>query len=462
MSDQAELPPTTAWSVLFVALIGTIALVATDPSLVPGVLVGGVLAIAILGFGDSLWRVLVASAVLSVGAFGAIGAVGFAAGSSAFGGLPAIASLFVGVGLVVTITGGIPNQELRQVGVVGACTGVFSVFLFSFTSSLSAEEATLMEFLSALSFIFGDGATGFAITIVMTGIVLAGAVMFLPVGMFYRSPHENRQTAFENKRKMAGTIVVYTVLVLVVMVVLRSVVVIFGYGNTPLSLVTEGLLVRSVLFSLSGIGVFLAVVSIGIRLLWGDVEETALPAYPLVFGAVVGTLLSLLLLVVSGLRAQQPEAAAALYGGTAIVFGIGGPLAVRYAKWGNDVAADGATLLAFSLVATVLGWVGVNEPVGLGLRGVALLVALAAGLFAYSASRYGTTLAAEVGSENAAPEPQLLSLGRNGAIAAIGLVAAVPLLWVSTFLTPTLALNSAAGLFAGLVAILASLWLLFR
>lgn len=461
---RSGFPATTARVVAGVALVGTLALVSREPVVGLGALSGIVLAVAIRGFTGSIGRMTIAGALLPIGVLGAVASTAVAIDVTLSVVVLAVPAVLLGLAVVAVLAGGVSDEGLRRAGsaalygaLVAGCVTVFALYLRSAGDLRSALETVL--------WLPGSGVTGLAVSVIVAGGAVAGGLLALPRAAYATPRSRDRSTARRN-----GLAVAIGVGIGVVLVLLGAARLYAGFVSSAepaLAWVVDSHLLRSFLLAATVLGLVLVVLGLLLVHAWGRPERTANAVIPVVAGAVVGTVGPFALAIAGGFPSEQLAAVPLLFGLTAVLLGIGGLAAAWYADSVEGGITPGvSTVLAGALVFIVVASEATGGAEGSAVpvdsSGLASLVALAAGLVAFSAGRYGRTLAREVGPANASRRPQLVRLGWTGAIAAVGLVVAVFLLWASTVLAPTLSVPSTAGTLAGLAAVLAGAWLLLR
>lgn len=457
-TSRGRFPTATRGALALAAAVGTLALVAAAPMVVLGALAGVVLGAVVPSFDGSSRRVTVAAGLVPAGTFAAIAVVGVS--GSLLGTTLAVIGLVVGIVTGTIISGNTTATAAERAGTAalysGLVAGVLTIFAFA------VAETGVWAALTSLAWITGGGEVGITLWIILAGFAVVAAILSLPPSMF--AAPSRRESYLEARKSLASWLLVGAVLVILASLVLvTGVRFVFGVGPTASTLVeSTGLRVVFVLLTVAGLVV--AAFGLSVRPSWFETTGRENRIVPITVGAVCGAVVPFSVLFAAGVDPRV--VVGPLFGGGSLVLVIGWALAWG---WSEGIQTDsepkGATTLAVALVfggivvgTTVDGITGLES----ALTGVATLVAVAAGLFAYDVDRYGRTLVGEVDWEGTAPEPQIVRIAWSALIAGVGVVVAAGGLLVATLVAPTLSVPATVAVLAGLAAVVAGAWTLSR
>ena len=458
-TSRERLPTATRSALALAAAVGTLALAAAAPMVVLGALTGVVLGAVVPSFGGPSRRVAVVAGLVPVGTFTAIAVVGTS--GSLFGGTLAVVGLVVGVATGTIISGHTTATAAERAGTAALYSGLVGGGLTLLTFAIGGAGG-VWAVLASLAWITGEGESGVTLWLILAGFAVAIAMVSLPPSMF--SEPSRRESYLEARKSLASWLLVGAMLVILASLMLvNGVRFAFGVGPTTSTLMeSTGLRVGFVLLTVTGLAV--AAFGLSIRPSWFETTGRENRIVPITVGSVCGVAVPFSILLAAGVDPRG--VLAPLVGAGALVFVIGWALAWG---WSERIQMDseprGATTLAVALAfggivvgATVDGITGL----GSALTGVAALVAVAAGLFAYDVDRYGRTLVGEVDGEGIAPEPQIVRLAWSASIVVLGIVVAVLGLVAATLVAPTLSVPATVAVLAGISAVVAGAWALFQ
>ncbi|OVE83901.1 hypothetical protein B2G88_15945 [Natronolimnobius baerhuensis] len=454
---SSGLPSTTAWALASAGAVGSLALIVFDPTIALGVASGLVLAAVISGFDGPYWRVAVAAALLPVAIFGVIGAI--ATGSQLLTGGVTIIAVVIAVATGRVVAGDISDRALNQLSGASVTAG-FTAGLVGLGGLLVADAGGWSTLVEATLWFSGTGLVGVFVWAIAGAFALACAVTVLPAGSFV--PPTDHESYLEVRTGLLAALAVSVVLFgvgLAGLIVASWYVPLFG---DVLETITTSWIVRGVGALVTALGVLLIVFAISVRHSWLSIDARRNAAVPLIAGSALGVFIAFTLtLSVSG---GSLETVSPLFGLGSVVLGVGW-LIGQAGRWvERESSAASAAVLAVALVAGgVVTGATVTELTTLeGVRTAAVsLVMIAAGLFAYDLSRYGRTLARDIGP-TASPRPQFVRAGWSALVAGLGVPVAAFGLVVATLFAPTLSVPATAAVIVALGALVIGTRLLFR
>ncbi|WP_265110095.1 hypothetical protein [Halosolutus halophilus] len=455
-----RIPPTTAWTIALAAVVGTLAMVVQEPSAAVGA-VFGIAAVAVTRWFDGSYRrVTVAAALLPVVVLGAIAVAGVAVGADPVGGVLTILSAIVGIGVAVVV--GRPTPvAIERAGstalyAAGAAGGM-AVLVFSVSTA-----GGLRSGLASALWLTGDGVSGLLVGCLVAAAAVVGGLFAVPPAAL-ATPAD--RDSYATVRAAIAWSIGYTTLLAVALLVAATVLSWFVPPiDTVVGAIADSTIVRGLIAALTGGSLAIAVVGTVVRGSWVQTSGRDNAIVPLVVVAICGVVLPAPIAI--GASGGRIGLVAGLFGAATIVLGLSYvAVGVALEATRTEDVPGPATAIAAALVAGGLT-VGATVDAAPGLAtirvGAGPLVAIAAGLFAYDAGRYGRTLAREIGPEGALRRPQLVQLGWRGTVAAVGVPVAVVGFLGATVLAPTLSVPATAGVLGGVAALVAGAWLLFR
>jgi len=456
-APTAGLPRTSARAIGIATFLGVLALAASEPMIVAGVLTGAALAAAVAASLGRHSRALPA-AMLPVGVLGGIGVIYLTAGTPVSSFWLTVVAIPLGVGLSVVLLGGGSTEQLREASVASLYAAAVATGATAVASvvHLAGGPAAALE---AVLWLTGPGVVGLGAGLVVTGIALAGGIVTVPPASLTTPGNRSDIVAAQ---KTLGLAAVFASLVGTgVLVVLWILTALLPPAGALLDWLVGSVLVRAAFLVVAGVGVALAAVGLIARLSWTSTTDGRDPALVVLAGSLCGFLATLPALVLAGPPTTNQWVG--IYTAAALVFGVGWIALMVYAEQlEHELAPTAPTVVALGLgacgaiVATDVAYAG--EP-ATGVVGLSALVALAAGVFVFKTGRFAELLGAEVGRAGVTRRPQLVRLGWFGAVTLLGLVVAVLGLWLATVFAPTLSVPAAAGVLLGSLAVLAGLWL---
>lgn len=459
MSTDSRLPPTTGRAIALAAGIGALALVLAEPLVAGGVLVGLGLAAAVGLSAGSSRRVAVASALLPLIVLGGVAVIGPA-------GAP-IAALMALVGALLGLAaGGVLRGEptpvaLLRVGAAALCSAIVAAgvaLLTVWIDTLGGAGSAL----AAVPWLTGYGLSGLVLALVAAVVAVAAALFLVPPAAV--TVPSRRDTYDRTRNALTRGAGIATVLAIVVLAVLTALSLFVPPLESVVASIAGSVVVRGSITAVTGIAAIIAMFAVVVRGAWIQTNERQNATVPIVVGSVSGV--GLAFAGVWSLGSVGTNVVAVAFGAMAIALGVGWLVAWLYqgAVLRGDAPAPG-TVLAGSLAAGGIATGATVDTVVLDLEtirvGVATVVPIAAALFAYDVSRYGRTLASEIGS-HASRRPQLVRVGWSGAMATAGVLVAALGLAGAAVLAPTLSVPATAGMIGALVAIGGGTWLLVR
>lgn len=458
-ADADRLPPATAWAITVAAVVGTLGLIGYEPLVAVGLLPGLGLALARSGFDGSYARVTLASAFLPVAVLGTIAVAALAGGPVS--GLLTIAGTVVGATAPGVVTGRSTTTAFVRAGAAALCAAVVGAGAASIAVSIESLGG-VRPVIATILWLTGEGPTGLLIAIGAAGAAAVGSLFVVPPAAFARP--SGRGSYVRTRNAVAWSIAIATA---VVVAGLGAVVVLSGFVPPLQPLVAalgDSTVGRGLATGAVGVGLAVALYGAVVRASWLHSTEPGNAVVPIVVGGVAGIAVPFAAMVGVGVA---PIDAAALFGVTAVVLGVGWLGAWGYAdavSMGH--APSRATALAIALAVGGVGAAASVEVAALDLEtaraGAATFVALAAGTFTYDVGQYGLALTREVGAEGASRRPQLVRLGWSGAVAVVGVPVASLGVLGAAVLAPTLSIPATAGVIAAVTAVLGGAWLLFR
>lgn len=460
--DDAEgttrLPRTSRLAVVAAVVAGTAGLATGRPLVVAPFVAGLFLGVGIVGLRGSSRRVAFASMALPVGLVCVVGTVVFLlSDASLSGGLPvvpygdgvspyagasAVVAAVLGVTLVEAGTDGLSDAAISRASAVALLGAGLGTVLAGPAYWLS--ETVASDSLTALAFVTGDGLSGLALLLVLAAAAVVGAVYAIPPGVV-TSP-DRRPRYFDQRRR--GTLLV-AVLTAATLAALG----LFGLvgPSGPVSTAADVLL-RVPLLAVVAVSLPVAGFAIALRVAWQHVRGGRDDSAAVILGtsiALVGlfgvvTALGappVALFVVPFVLAVAGIALRLLWA-VVSAFGVGTPGRELF-----PVAALG------SLVAGVLvTGVERGEVTTFGLPELGLVVALAAGLFAYRVGTYAGGVSREVGAGTARPLPQLAHVAYAATVVTVGAVVVGAGYVVAVLVAPVTSVSATVGVAGALAA----------
>lgn len=442
-------PRTTARAATLAVSLGVLALAAHEQLVGLGAVTGAVLATAIVrtSSGD---RFVLPAAMLCLGVFGSLGALGVTATTS-LSALPlTVAGVVLGTAAASLLTEStVENPEtLERVAFQGM---VLSAGLFLVMGLIAGPQADLTALL-----VTGQSTIIPGILLLVAGSLLGSAVAFAPPAMIPFTTVQSQEQRTTLQKQVARLLVVCSVVGAILLSVVLSLSVVPDW-------VAESVLLRVGLLA----GAVSGLVWLGLgwytRWSWHGPGTGRDPAALLGLGTIAGFLLVGVGLTVA-IGPPVTERWLTLFGFVTPMFGAGWFVLGRYARVDElgsapEPANVAAAVLCLSGVVVAVT-IPTDAPTGTGTTGVAAVGAIAAGLFVHRAGRFGRRVGAEVGAAAVTRRPQLVWLGWLGALTGLGLVLTVASIWVATVFGPTFSVSATAGALAGCVALFAGGWLL--
>jgi len=462
---DGRLPQSTARAITATTLLGAVALSLHEPLLGVGALAGILLGPATRRFTGGFRAVTAGAIVLPAVTLGLVAVVGAAARTDAgvaLSGFGAVAGL-----AVTAVRSDVTADDLQQFGFLTVLAGLV-VAVTAVASYAGAQAGGLASVPGdAAAGIFSPTTFGFLAWSASAALALVLALSALPPAAV-TPPRARGNTV--GRKLLLGIVAIPTVFV----------------PLTAVEFLTTIGVSRAVLFIFTAVCATLAVGGVLVRQSWHAVGAEETHTEPLmrlirtgkwqtagretnpIVGALVALHLSawVALFSVSG-TAGVSQPVPSVFGATAGVLLVGGLVASMYARLGGAVtlpapATVAAAALVGGAVAVELLRTGDQPVVALNLASVGTVVAVAAGVFVYSAGRYGQTLAREVGTAGTTRQPQHVWLGWHTTVAAVGVLASLALFWASDAVLLVLPTPARAGLVAGFGALAALTVLLLR
>jgi len=226
-------------------------------------------------------------------------------------------------------------------------------------------------------------------------------------------------------------------------------------GSTAVDSLSRSAVVRGILVSLAGLGLFVATLGRMAAVSWRRNDSSENP----IVAVLLGTALGVCLPIIAGLVAGVSPELLFLVPGLFALAGLG--LLLLWWVYGLVEPARSfretlPTLLsALCVVGTLAVGVDIGDSLALGLSGVGGTLTFAAGLFIYSVGRYGTTLADEIPTGEVERMPQLVQIAYAGGVVALGGVLAIGGFALAMGLSPQFSFAALIGLVAAFLALIA-------
>ncbi|NGM68286.1 hypothetical protein G6M89_04550 [Natronolimnobius sp. AArcel1] len=451
------LPSTTAWLLALAGIGGVLAAVTLEPAVALGAVFGISLAAVFAGFDGSYWRIALAAGLLPLAVLGGITTIATGSQLLITGLTIVVAVIALSTGRIVS--GPLSNHALNQVGGASITAG-FTAGLLGLGALLVADIGGWQPLLEATLWLTGPGLWGIALWAVAGTLALACAITVFPPGAFV-SPTEHESYL----RARTGLLVLLAVGVVLAGVGVAAIHVASWYvpalRGTLESLATSSA-VRGAGAAITAVGVLGVVFAISVRHSWLTVESRQNAAVPILIGASLGTLATFpVVLTISG---GTLESVSPIFGIGSVVLGVGW-LVSQAGKWvDRQPNTASASVLAVGLLSGgIIAGASIETVRSLGSAHTAAVsfIMIATGLFASNLSRYGRTLARDIGPV-ASQRPQFVRAGWSALVAGFGVPVAMFGLAFATLFAPTLSVPATAALVVALGAVVVGSRLLFR
>jgi hypothetical protein len=439
----ASLPRTSILAVVGGTTAGVAGLALAEPAVLLGVLAGLFLGIGIAGFDGSFRRIVLASALLPAGVLGGVAPLGVD--------LLATLAVAVGVGVVAVTT-----ETLSETAIDRARSGTLTATAVTATLTgffgLAAVAGGIESLLSGLDTLQSGGQGSVLVNIAVASLLGAIAIVAIPAAAFTSPDGRERSVAVRN-------------FVAVLPLVLGAVV----YGAVQLLQLSRPGMVELApvrrATTLVALAALALIVFFGlVRWSWGGTEGDENAVVGVTVGAACGLAVVAALAATFGVPGEGDVSLAVLFTTTTAGLVVLWVFLTRFHARVTSRMGGASTGIATVLVAGALV-VGVRagESASVTNRpGIAVFLALAAGLFTYNVGRYGRTLGREIGPRGATALPQFVRTVWSGTVATFGVAVGICGAWVTALVAPALTTAATIGVVGGLVAAVVGTVLLLR